>query len=95
MTKDGQPLGGKPKRSLADRITRDDDNGDSTYGRLKGDDRDPWTTEFPEPARPRGLADRMTRNDDGGRNQEGINIRGMASNNESTGGINIRGMANS
>lgn len=96
MTKDGQPLSGKAKRSLADRITRDDDGSDASYGRLKGDDRDPWVSDFSEPVRPRGLADRITRDDDirvRGRSQEGINIRGTASNNDST-GINIRGMAN-
>lgn len=96
MTKDGQPVAPQSKRSLADRITRDDGDGEM-WGRLKGDDRDPWVSDFSEPAQPRrGLADRITR-DDGeinirGRGQEGINIRGSASNG-SAGGFNIRGVA--
>jgi len=101
MTKDGQPVIPRSKRSLADRITRDndDDDGDGDmWGRLKNDNRDPWVSDFSEPAtsRPlRGLADRITR-DDGelrirGRSQEGINIRGSAS--AAAGGINIRGAA--
>lgn len=94
MTKDGQPV---QKRSLADRITRDDDNDeDMSYGRLKNDDRDPWVSDFSEPAPKRGLADRITRDDDiniRGRSEEGINIRGSASSNGAAGGINIRGVA--
>ncbi|KAJ4365253.1 hypothetical protein N0V83_008872 [Neocucurbitaria cava] len=98
MTKDGQPLMSQPKRSLADRITRDDD-GDEMSGRLKGDDRDPRVSDFSEPTRPRGLAERISRDTEinirgRGRSQEGINIRGTASNNGAAGGINIRGVAN-
>ena len=97
MTKDGQPLA-QQKRSLADRITRDDDHDDDmTYGRLKNDDRDLWVDDFSEPAPKRGLADRITRDNDmniRGRSQEGINIRGSASSNGATAeGINIRGVA--
>ncbi|KAI8934213.1 hypothetical protein NX059_008960 [Plenodomus lindquistii] len=99
MTKDGQPVALQAKRSLADRITRDDDEGDM-WGRLKNDDREPWVSDFSEPSRParRGLADRITRDDDDfsirgrGRSQEGINIRGSASGNGG-GGFNIRGVA--
>ena len=96
MTKDGQPVS-QQKRSLADRITRDDD-GDDMFGRLKNDDRDPWVSDFSEPTKPRrGLADRIARDDDDiqirGRSQEGINIRGSASANGGAGGINIRGVA--
>lgn len=107
MTKDGQPLAGPPKRSLADRITRvtdGDDHGDNNYGRLKNDHRDPFVSDFSEPARKasRGLADRITRDDGPGINirgrggaQEGINIRGSAKANggAATEGINIRGVA--
>lgn len=87
MTKDGQPLAAAPKRSLADRITRDDDNNsydnDRSYGRLKGDERDPFVTDFSEKRNSsRGLADRITRDD-------GMNIRGRAAE-----GIKIRGKAN-
>jgi hypothetical protein len=88
------------KRSLADRITRDDDPQDM-FGRLKNDDRDPYVTDFSEPGRPkRNLADRITRDSDMDmrgqgqgrrRSQEGINIRGSAERN--AGGINIRGVA--
>lgn len=95
MTKDGQPVLPQQKRSLADRITRDDDR-DDMWGRLKNDDRDPWVSDFSEPSKPRrGLADRITREDDiniRGRGQEGINIRGSASNG-ATEGFNIRGVA--
>jgi hypothetical protein len=101
MTKNGQPLlpqQPQQKRSLADRITRDDDP-EELFGRLKNDDRDPYIREFSEPARPRrGLADRITRDTDinirgqGRRkSQEGINIRGSAE--RSAGGFNIRGVA--
>ncbi len=96
MTKDGQPVVPQQKRSLADRITRDDDDEDMTYGRLKNDDRDPWVRDFSEPAPKRGLADRITRDNDiniRGRSQEGINIRGSASSSVPTEGINIRGVA--
>lgn len=95
MTKDGQPVLPQQKRSLADRITRDDD-GDETFGRLKNDDRDPWVSDFSEPTRPRGLAERISRDTEiniRGRGQEGINIRGSASSNGAAGGINIRGVA--
>jgi len=98
MTKNGQPLAPqqKPKRSLADRITRDDDS-EQLFGRLKNDYSDPHVTEFTEPAQPRrGLADRITRDNDmnirgRARSQEGINIRGSAD--RSGSGINIRGVA--
>ncbi|CAO2658764.1 Nn.00g064870.m01.CDS01 [Neocucurbitaria sp. VM-36] len=96
MTKDGQPVVPQQKRSLADRITRDDDDGDDMFGRLKNDDRDPWVSDFSEPTRPRGLAERISRDTEiniRGRSQEGINIRGSASNNGAAGGINIRGVA--
>jgi hypothetical protein len=100
MTKNGQPVLPQPKRSLADRITRDDDEPEELFGRLKGDDRDPHVTDFSEPSRSRrGLADRITRDGDinirgQGRNrsQEGINIRGSAER-SGGGGINIRGVA--
>jgi hypothetical protein len=88
------------KRSLADRITRDDDPQDM-FGRLKNDDRDPYVSDFSESGRPkRNLADRITRDSDMDmrgqgqgrrRSQEGINIRGSAERN--AGGINIRGVA--
>lgn len=98
MTKDGQPLVPQQKRSLADRITRDDDESEG-FGRLKNDYRDPDVTEFSDPAPPRrGLADRISRDTDmnirgQGRahSQEGINIRGSAE--RSGSGINIRGVA--
>ncbi|CAI6338659.1 unnamed protein product [Periconia digitata] len=80
MTKDGRPLAPK-SRSLASRITRDDDEGDS-YGRLKDDYSDVRTTDFSEPSK-QGLAGRITRDD-----EDGIQIRGRAGENE---GINIRG----
>lgn len=99
MTKDGQPVAPRPKRSLADRITRDDDSEDG-FGRLKNDYRDPNVTDFSEPGRPRrGLADRISRDTDMNirgqgrlRDQEGINIRGSAER-SGGGGINIRGVA--
>lgn len=101
MTKDGQPVVPQAKRSLVDRITRDDDDDSgSMWGRLKNDDRDPWASEFSEPAQPakRGLADRITR-DEGefrirgrGGSEEGIRIRGSASG-HGGGGFNIRGVA--
>lgn len=97
MTKDGKPVESQQKRSLADRITRDDDDEDMSYGRLKNDDRDPWVSDFSEPAPKRGLADRITRDNDiniRGRSEDGINIRGSASGNGAAGGINIRGVAN-
>jgi hypothetical protein len=97
MTKDGRPV-----NSLASRITRDDDDGESRprslasritrsgsddgYGRLKGDDSIPRDYEFDEPKPRRGLVDRISRD------TEGINIRGAGSN--GGGGINIRGVAN-
>ena len=96
MTKDGQPVVPQQKRSLADRITRDGDDEDMSYGRLKNDDRDPWVSDFSEPAPKRGLADRITRDNDihiRGRGQEGINVRGSASSNGAREGINIRGVA--
>ncbi|KAF1839231.1 hypothetical protein BDW02DRAFT_231587 [Decorospora gaudefroyi] len=96
MTKHGQPVVPQQKRSLADRITRDDDTED-LFGRLKNDDRDPFINDFSEPSRPR-LADRITRDTDINirgqgrrRSQEGINIRGSAE--RSAGGFNIRGVA--
>jgi hypothetical protein len=93
MTKDGRPV--LPQtRSLADRITRDDDD-DHSYGRLKGDDREPAFNDFSEPKPRRNLVDRISRDTDiniRGRSQEGINIRG-AGNGSSAGGINIRGVA--
>lgn len=95
MTKDGQPVAPQQKRSLADRITRDNDE-DLSYGRLKNDDRGPWVSDFSEPAPKRGLADRITRDGEiniRGKGQEGINIRGSASANGAAGGINIRGVA--
>ncbi|KAH6875887.1 hypothetical protein J4E91_002009 [Alternaria rosae] len=103
MTKNGQPVLPQQKRSLADRITRDDDDPAESFGRLKGDDRDPYVTDFSEPSQPRrGLADRITRDDDinirgqgRARSQEGINIRGSADRRGGGGGggINIRGVA--
>lgn len=95
MTKDGKPV--VAPRSLASRITRDDDNDeDSTYGRLKNDYSDPRSTEFSESAPKLGLASRITRDDKEvhvrGRSEqsEGINIRGAASQH---GGFFIRGVA--
>lgn len=89
------------KRSLADRITRDGDDPQELFGRLKNDNRDPCVSDFSEPARPkRSLADRITRDADMNirgqgqerrQSQEGINIRGSAERN--AGGINIRGVA--
>ena len=93
MTKNGQPLVPQQKRSLADRITRDDDP-EELFGRLRSDDR-----EFSETTRSRRtLADRITR-DDGinirgqGRrkSQDGMDIRGSAD--RSAGGFSIRGVA--
>ncbi|USP76761.1 hypothetical protein yc1106_04035 [Curvularia clavata] len=100
MTKDGQPIAPQPKRSLADRITRDDDHSEDGFGRLKNDFRDPNVADFSEPARPRrGLADRISRDTDMSirgqgrlRDQEGINIRGSAERSGGS-GINIRGVA--
>lgn len=93
MTKNGRPV--LPQtRSLADRITRDDDD-DSSYGRLKGDDSEPAFNDFSESKPRRNLVDRISRDTDiniRGRGQEGINIRG-AGGNGSAGGINIRGVA--
>lgn len=92
MTKDGQPLAPQ-SRSLASRITRDDD--EPSFGRLKDDYSAVRDTDFSEPTRKRGLADRITRDDDEiqirGRSDqaEGINIRGSASH----GGFSIRGVA--
>jgi len=86
MTKNGRPVL-QQTRSLADRITRDDDDG-----RLKYDYSEP---EYSEPKPRRNLVDRISRDTDiniRGRSQEGINIRGTASGNGS-GGINIRGVA--
>lgn len=88
MTKDGRPVAPQ-KRSLAERITRDSDN-DNNFGRLKGDDSVPYDSGFEDPKPRRGLADRMTRDND----EEGINIRGSASNgNTARGGFNIKGVA--
>jgi hypothetical protein len=87
MTKDGRPL---QARSLADRITRDDDD-DSSYGRLKNDDSIPSYDGASDPKPRRNLIDRISRDTDMNgreRDQEGINIRGTA-----TGGINIKGVA--
>ena len=92
-TKDGRPVAPQT-RSLADRITRDDDD-DRSYGRLKGDDREPAFDDFSEHKPRRNLVDRISRDTDiniRGRSQEGINIRG-AGNGSSGGGINIRGVA--
>ncbi|KAH3917164.1 hypothetical protein HBH56_053190 [Parastagonospora nodorum] len=94
MTKDGRPVVPQT-RSLADRITRDDDDDDHSYGRLKGDDREPAFNDFSEPKPRRNLVDRISRDTDiniRGRSQEGINIKG-AGNGSSGGGINIRGVA--
>jgi hypothetical protein len=81
------------KLSLADRITRVDDGAE--YGRLKDDDSEPRYSDFSEPKPRRNLIDRISRDTEiniRGRSQEGINIRGTASNG-SAGGINIRGVA--
>jgi hypothetical protein len=72
MTKDGQPVAPQG-RSLASRITRDDEDSESTYGRLRDDYSAVRDTDFSE--RKRGLASRMIRDED----TEGINIRGVAS----------------
>ncbi|KAH9876116.1 hypothetical protein J1614_003995 [Plenodomus biglobosus] len=102
MTKDGQPLVPQSKRSLADRITRnDDDDSGEMWGRLKNDYRDPQVSDFSESTRParRALADRMTRDGEEmnirgrGRSQEGINIRGSAGGAGGDRGFNIRGVA--
>jgi hypothetical protein len=93
MTKDGRPVLAQT-RSLADRITRDDDE-DTSYGRLKNDDREPVFSDFSEPKPRRNLVDRISRDTDiniRGRSQEGINIRGAGSG-SAAGGINIRGVA--
>jgi hypothetical protein len=98
MTKNGQPLVPQHKRSLADRITRDDDP-DELFGRLRNDDRNSYDNDFSEPTRSRRtLADRMTRDPEinirgqGRRkSQDGMNIRGSAE--RSAGGFNIRGVA--
>ncbi|KAH8730148.1 hypothetical protein GQ44DRAFT_607301 [Phaeosphaeriaceae sp. PMI808] len=93
MTKNGRPVVPQT-RSLADRITRDDDD-DSSYGRLKGDDSAPVYKDFSESKPRRNLVDRISHDTDiniRGRGQEGINIRGTASNGSSS-GINIRGVA--
>ena len=71
MTKDGQPVAPQG-RSLASRITRDDDDVEPSYGRLRDDYSAVRDTDFSE--RRRGLASRITRDDD----TEGINIRGVA-----------------
>lgn len=94
MTKDGKPLAPK-SRSLASRITRDDDDDqDESYGRLKDDYSDVRTTDFSDQPR-NGLAGRITRDNDDDMqlhsragDDEGINIRGA-----SQGGFSIRGMA--
>jgi len=96
MTKNGRPILPQlpQSRSLADRITRDDDD-DSSYGRLKNDNSEPAYNDFSEPKPRRNLVDRISRDTDiniRGRGQEGINIRGTARNG-SAGGINIRGVA--
>ena len=84
MTKDGQPLA---PRSLASRITREDDG--SNYGRLKDDYSAPRDNEFEEPARApkRDLASRITRDDSD--DEDRFNIRGRSQSN----GFNIRGSA--
>jgi hypothetical protein len=86
MTKDGQPLA---PRSLASRITRDDDDDGSNYGRLKDDYSAPRDNEFEAPARApkRDLVSRITRNDSDDEDQ--FNIRGRSQSN----GFNIRGSA--
>jgi hypothetical protein len=94
MTKDGRPVVSQT-RSLADRITRDDDD-DSSYGRLKNDNSEPAFNDFSEPKPRRNLVDRISRDTDiniRGKGQEGINIRGTAGNGSAAGGINIRGVA--
>jgi len=97
MTKNGVPLASQ-KRSLADRITRDDDSDDS-YGRLKGDDSAPRSNDFEHPRPKRNLIDRMSRDTEEinirgrGQVQEGINIRGQGAGNGPAEGINIRGVA--
>jgi hypothetical protein len=95
MTKDGRPVV-QQSRSLADRITRDDDD-DSSYGRLKNDDSIPSFDGYSDSKPRRNLIDRISRDTDmniRGRGQEGINIRGTATGNGSAaGGINIKGVA--
>ncbi|KAF2833684.1 hypothetical protein CC86DRAFT_365513 [Ophiobolus disseminans] len=94
MTKNGRPIVPQ-SRSLADRITRNDDD-DTSYGRLKNDNSAPAFNDFSEPKPRRNLVDRISRDTDiniRGRSQEGINIRGTAAGNGSAGGINIRGVA--
>ncbi|KAF2709325.1 hypothetical protein K504DRAFT_455070 [Pleomassaria siparia CBS 279.74] len=90
MTKDGQPLVA-PRRSLASRITRDDnEEGEESFGRLKGDNSAPRFSEFAESAPPkRDLASRMTRDDSDDDVNDSFNIRGRSQNN----GFNIRGTA--
>jgi hypothetical protein len=88
MTKDDVPMAPQG-RSLASRITRDDDDDDggveSSYGRLRDDYSAPRDGQFSGSTR--GLAGRITRVTDTG----GINIRGSAS---QRGGFSIRGVAN-
>lgn len=94
MTKDGRPVVPQ-SRSLADRMTRDDED-DHSYGRLKNDDSEPVYNDFSDPKPRRNLIDRISRDTDiniRGRGQEGINIRGTAGNDSPAGGINIRGVA--
>ncbi|KAH7125171.1 hypothetical protein B0J11DRAFT_550022 [Dendryphion nanum] len=88
MTKNGKPL--VPTRSLASRITRDDD--ESNYGRLKDDDSAPREDSFQEPMKTkRDLASRITWSRDKGDDQDiGFNIRGTAPQAE---GFSIRGAA--
>lgn len=95
MTKDGQPVLPQ-KRSLADRMTRDNDRDDS-FGRLKGDDSEPFYSDFSErdPKPRRNLVDRISRDTEiniRGKSQEGINIKGAGANGQPE-GINIRGVA--
>jgi len=84
MTKDGEPVAPQG-RSLASRITRDDDDEEPSFGRLRDDYSAVRDTDFSE--RKRGLASRITRDDD----TEGINIRGSAA---GRGDFSIRGVAN-
>jgi hypothetical protein len=85
MTKNDRPIASKG-RSLASRITRDDDDHvEPSYGRLRDDYGAPRDTNYPES--PPHLADRMTRDGE----VEGINIRGSAM---QRGGFSIRGVAN-
>jgi hypothetical protein len=93
MTKNGRPVVPQ-SRSLADRITRDDDGDEGEYGRLKGDESEPAYDDFEDRKPRRNLVDRISRDTDiniRGRGQEGMHIRGSAGG--AGGGINIRGVA--